>query len=98
MNNFNNKNSKYAHKLALGSVMAALGTVIMLTGGLIPVFTYCSPLIAALLLVPVCDVCGVSYGWIVWFVTSVLSMLIGADKEAAFFYIFLGYYPIIKPF
>lgn len=85
------------HKVAFCSIMAALGTVIMLTGGLIPVFTYCSPLIAALLLIPVSQEAGNGYSWMVWLVTGLLSMLIGIDKEAAFFYIFLGYYPIIRP-
>ena len=32
----------------------------------------------------------------VWAVTAVLTLLIGADKEAAFFYLFFGWYPIAK--
>ena len=79
-------------------MMAALSVVIMLTGGLIPVFTYCSPLISSLLLIPVLFEYGYGKSWMVWFVTSALSLLIGTDKEAAFFYIFLGWYPLVKPF
>ncbi|MDO5445696.1 MAG: hypothetical protein Q4F31_08760 [Eubacteriales bacterium] len=83
--------------VAFCAMMAALSVVIMLTGGLVPVFTYCSPLISSLLLIPVLFEYGISKAWMVWFVTSVLSLLIGADKEAAFFYIFLGWYPALKP-
>ena len=93
----NNSTALGSRKIALCSIMAALGTVIMLTGGLIPIFTYCSPLIAALLLIPVCEEAGKAYSWMVWLVTAVLSLLTGIDKEASFFYLFLGFYPIIKP-
>lgn len=78
-------------------MMAALGTVIMMTGGLVPVFTYCSPLIASLLLIPVMDMLGTGCAWAVWGVTGLLALLTGADKEAAFFYIFFGWYPAVKP-
>ncbi len=84
--------------IAFCAMMAALGTVIMLTGGLIPVLTYCSPLISSFLLIPVLDRYGKQNAWMVWAVTAVLSLLIGVDKEASFFYLFLGWYPILKPF
>lgn len=83
--------------LAFSAMMASLSVVVMLLGGLVPVFTYCSPLIASILLLPVLDECGKGKAWMVWCVASVLTLLIGVDKEAAFFYIFFGWYPIIKP-
>ena len=50
------KDQKLTSKpIAFCAMMAALGTVIMLTGGLIPVLTYCSPLIVSFLLIPVLD-------------------------------------------
>ena len=76
--------------------MAAAGTAVMLLGALIPVFTYCSPLLASLFLLPVIYVCGNRSAVMVWAVTSVLTLLIGADKEAAFFYLFFGWYPAAK--
>jgi len=83
-------------RLAFCSLMAALGAVLMMTGGLIPVMTYCSPLLAGVLLIPVLRECGVKWAWLVWLVTAALSLVLSADKEAAFFYLFVGYYPIIK--
>lgn len=84
--------------IALCAVMAALAALIMLTGGLIPVMTYCSPMLASLCLIPVLDAFGSGPSWAVWAVTGALSLLIGADKEAAFFWVFFGFYPIIRPF
>lgn len=83
-------------RIAFCSLMAALGAVLMMTGGLIPVMTYCSPLLAGVLLIPVMRECGVKWAWLVWLVTAALSLILSADKEAAFFYLFLGYYPILK--
>lgn len=82
--------------IAFGALMAAAGTAVMLLGALVPVFTYCSPLLASLFLLPVIDVCGKRNALLVWAVTSVLVLLIGADKEAAFFYLFFGWYPVAK--
>lgn len=83
--------------IALCAVLAAMGTAVMLMGGLIPVFTYCSPLLSSLFLIPVLDLYGKRHAGAVWTVTALLSLLIGADKEAAFFYLFFGWYPLIKP-
>lgn len=85
-----------AYTVAFCSLMAALGAVLMLTGGLVPVMTYCSPLLSGVLLIPVMREHGIKWAWLVWLVTAALSMILSADKEAAFFYLFLGYYPILK--
>ena len=83
-------------KLAFCSLMAALGTGLMMTGGLIPVLTYCSPLLAGVLLIPVLREYGRRWALLVWAVTALLCLMLCTDKEAAFFYLFLGYYPVLK--
>ena len=85
-----------AFAVSFSALMAAAGTAVMLLGALVPVFTYCSPLIASLLLLPVIDICGKKNAVMVWAVTALLVLLIGADKEAAFFYLFFGWYPAAK--
>lgn len=85
-----------ARVIALGGILAALGAAVMLTGGLIPVLTYCSPLVAGLLLIPMIYEYGSGRAWMTWGVTAALALILCADKEAAFFYFFLGYYPILK--
>ena len=90
-------NSGKAYRIALSSLIAALGTAVMLASGLVPILTYCSPLIASLFLIPLLAEFGAGGAWMTWAVTAALSLLLCTDKEAAFFYLFLGFYPILKP-
>ena len=90
------QNRKLTHALAFCSLMAALGTALMTTGDLVPVLTYCSPLLAGVLLVPVLREYGEKWAWLVWMVTALLSLVLSADKETALFYCFLGCYPILR--
>ncbi len=91
------QNRDLTFRLSLSSLMAALGTVIMLLSNLIPVLTYVSPMLASLTLIPVIREFGKKYAWMTWGITAVLALLLCADREAAFFYLFIGYYPILKP-
>lgn len=86
-----------AYPLAFGALLAAFGAALMTAGGLIPVATYCSPLLAGLLLIPAMHEFGLREGWSVWAVTAALSLILSADKEAASMYVFLGWYPLVKP-
>ena len=86
-----------AKQMALGGVMAALAVVIMCMGGLIPVATYVCPMLCALLLQVVLKLCGGRVAWAWYGAVSILSLLMGPDKEAAAVFLFLGYYPIVKP-
>jgi hypothetical protein len=85
-----------AGKLAFCGLMAALGAAVMLLGGVLGVATYCAPLIASAFLIPALTEYGRGYAWLAWLVMAVISVLLSADKESAFFYVFLGYYPIIR--
>lgn len=85
-----------AFAISFGALMTAAGTAVMLLGALVPVFTYCSPLLASLFLLPVTEICGRRSAVLVWAVTAILTLLTGADKEAAFFYLFFGWYPLAK--
>ena len=90
------QNQRLTRALAFCSLMAALGAAMMTTGGLIPVLTYCSPLLAGVLLIPVLWEYGEKWAWLAWLVTALLSLILSADKEAALFYCFLGCYPILR--
>lgn len=83
--------------MALGGMMAALAVVVMCMGGLIPVATFVCPMLCMLLLVMVKARCGSRIGWAWYGAVSILSLLMGPDKEAAAVFVFLGYYPLIKP-
>lgn len=83
--------------MALGGVLAALAVVIMALGGLIPVATYICPMLCMILLWIVLKRTGTRVAWAWYAAVSILSLLLGPDKEAAAVFVFLGYYPIVKP-
>lgn len=85
------------HKVALGGVTAALALVIMGLGGLIPAATYICPMLLCIILDIIRTLCGTRIGWAWFFAVSILSLMISPDKEAAFVFLFIGYYPIVKP-
>ena len=83
-------------RIALSGMLVALSVVLMLTGSLIPVMTYVSPLLAGLLLLPLLLEFGAPTAWTAWGAAALIVLLLGLDREAAFFYLFFGYYPILK--
>lgn len=86
-----------AKKTALGGVLAALAIVIMCMGGLIPVATFVCPILCMVLLWIVMRFCGSRIAWAWYGAVAILCVLLGPDKEAAAVFLFLGYYPILKP-
>lgn len=81
----------------MGGVMAALAVVIMCLGGLIPAATFVCPMLAMLILAIVKKRGGSRIAWAWYGAVAILSALLGPDKEAAAVFVFLGYYPILKP-
>lgn len=90
-----NTNSS-AKSIALGGVLAAAAVCIMCLGGLIPVNTYVSPMLCALLLQVILNICGRRIAWAWFFAVAILSLLLCPDREAAGVLLALGYYPILK--
>lgn len=84
-------------ELALAGMMTALGVVILCLGGIIPVALYACPILASAVLLPVREKCRGSYAWCCYAAIAVLGLLLSPDKEAASLFLFLGYYPLIKP-
>ena len=82
--------------MALGGVLAAAAVCIMCLGGLIPVNTYVSPMLCALLLQVILNICGRRIAWAWFFAVAILSLLLCPDREAAGVLLVLGYYPILK--
>ena len=83
--------------MALGGIFAALAIVIMCLGGLIPFATFVCPVLCMLILAFYRQNCTVKIAWVWYICVAFLSILLGPDKEAAAFFLFLGYYPIVKP-
>lgn len=87
---------KQSAMMAFCGLSAALSVVLMFSGGLIPVATYCVPMVCGILLLPILIEYGKKMAWTTFAAVALITLLIGIDKEAAFFYLFLGYYPILK--
>ena len=86
-----------AKPMALGGILAALAVVIMCLGGLIPLATFVCPMFCCLMVKLVKSLCGERIAWAWYGAVALLSVLMGPDKEAAAVFVFLGYYPILKP-
>ena len=83
-------------KMAFCGLITAMSVTLMLSGGLIPIATYCVPLAAGILLLPVLVEFGRKTAWTTFGATALIALFLGIDKEAAFFYLFLGGYPLLK--
>lgn len=96
MNSKRVSSRQQSSKIAFCGLMVALSVSLMLCGGIIPIATYCVPMACGVLLLPILIEYGKRSAWIAYGSVSILVILLGVDKEAAFFYVFLGYYPIVK--
>lgn len=77
--------------------MAALAIVILCLGTMIPVATFICPALCMMILRVVLNRCGARIGWAWYGAVAILGVLLAPDKEAAAVFVFLGYYPIAKP-
>lgn len=96
MSSNRSRSRKESSKIAFCGLMVALSVVLMLTGGLIPIATYCAPMAGGLLLLPILLEYGKKSAWTAYAAVSLITLFLGVDKEAAFFYLFLGHYPLLK--
>ena len=85
-----------AKQIALTGMLVALATVIMSLGGMIPLATFCCPMLAGLMLIPVFVECGGKMSWAAYIAMALLGLMLCPDKEAAFLLLFLGHYPILR--
>ena len=71
------KNSK---KIALTGMLCALGTTIMMMGGMIPLATFCCPALAGLVLIPIFVECGKKLSWGAYIAIALLALMLCPDK------------------
>ena len=86
-----------SRRMALGGVMAALTVVILSLGSLVPLATFACPLLAMVCLIPLVCRYGPGAALTVYAGAGILSLFLCADKELAFLYAFLGWYPALRP-
>lgn len=83
--------------MALCGVMAALAVVVMSLGSIVPFATFCCPILAMLIMIPITVECPPKLGLTLYAAIAILALLLVSDKEVSFLYLFLGYYPILRP-
>lgn len=83
--------------VSFGGMMAAIALVIMNLVGIIPVATFVCPMLCMMILTLVLRFCGHRIGLAWYGAVAILSVLLAPDKEAAAIFVFLGYYPLLKP-
>ena len=77
--------------------MCALAVVFLWLSGILPLATYGWPILASFTLVIEREECKRGYAWCCFAASALLGLLLCADKEAALVFLFLGYYPLLKP-
>ncbi len=85
--------------LALCAIFSALGVVFLYFGAVVEVFDLTMAALSSLLVIMVVIEMRGGYPWMLYAVTSLLSLLLLPNKLPAFFYLFFaGVYPILKAY
>ncbi len=94
MNEHTKKRTKY---LTVSAMLSALGVVILSLGSLFEVLDATTAIFASFLIIYAVIELGGAYPWLIWLVTSSLSIILLPQKTPALFYaLFAGFYPILK--
>lgn len=88
---------QHSRRLALCGVLAALALMFLSAGSILPAATFCCPILAMLSMLPVVEEYGMKTTLLFYAAVSLLSLLLVADREAALLYVFLGWYPALRP-
>ncbi len=88
---------KNTQKIALGGLLTALACVVIIVANVFPAGMYTFPAVSGLIVFFIAMTAGRSYGWISFFVVSVLSFILCTNKETSLcFILFFGFYPMLK--
>ena len=97
MKNKNQPVGKRSRLMAICSVLAALGVVLLYVGSFIEVLDLSVALLASLAIVVLVIEQGGAYPWMTYAATAILSLLLLPNKVPAVVYTcFMGFYPIVK--
>lgn len=83
--------------MALCGMLSALALVFLSLGGMLPMATFCCPILAMLCMLPVVEEYGTRTALLFYGAVSILALLLVPDKEIALLFTFLGWYPALRP-
>lgn len=90
---------KRTYAVALGGIIAALSTLIMLFAAIFPIAELALPALAGVLLIAAVFEIGEGWAFLIFAAVSILSLIMPSNKDAAIYYIFfLGHYPVLKSY
>jgi hypothetical protein len=90
------KSALTTRRLVTCAILSALSVVFLLIGGVTGVLDLSAMVLAAMCIAFVVIEIQVSWAWLVWAVTAVLSLLLVPTKEISLLYLMGGMYPIAK--
>lgn len=86
-------------KTALGGLITAFSSILMISSNLIPLGLYVFPAIAGIVIYIFSCLAGKAYAWSSYVAVAIVSFILCTDKETVLCFIFfLGYYPIVKAY
>lgn len=91
------RQKRQSRRMALCGLLTALSAVLLCLGSLVPLAAFACPLLAMVCLIPVLCEYGGRTALLVYAAVSCLALLLCADREAALLYLFLGWYPALRP-
>jgi len=83
--------------MALCGVLCALAEVLLLLGGILPLATYCAPMLAMAVLLPIRCEYGIRWAGAAYGAAALLALLLVPDRETALVFLFFGWYPLVQP-
>lgn len=86
-----------SREMALCGVLCALAAVLLTLGGVVPIATFCAPMLAMAALLPVLEEYGPRWAGTAWIAVSLLALALDPDREAALVYLCFGWYPLLRP-
>ena len=86
-----------SRQMALCGVLCALAAVVLLLGGILPLATFCAPMLAMVVLLPILSECGTRMAAAAYGAVALLALLLAPDREMALIFVFFAWYPLLQP-
>lgn len=84
-------------QIALCGLLCALAVTLLLLGGVIPIATFCAPMLAMAVLLPILEEYGTKTAAVAYGAAAILALLLVLDRETALVFAFFGWYPLLRP-
>ena len=84
-------------QIALCGLLCALAVTLLLLGGVIPIATFCAPMLAMAVLLPILEEYGTKTAAVAYGAAAILALLLVPDRETALVFVALGWYPLLRP-